>query len=136
MQSSIDDRALGGFVYWVFRDGFPNHAENVLQKLKQDLQTLEAYYNEPIATGVIHIPAPTGVLADFCWPEVEPFMKQHNGQYALELVGVYGYWGTPDSRPIGSTDTVVDIVFPDGTRMRLHYYNGFLENGQLLDENE
>ena len=102
---------------------WPSHGETLLNTLEEDLQTLEAYHATSEAT---YPSVPRGILAEFCWPNLEPMMEQNDSQYALELIGVWGDYGTP--APGGSTESLIDIVFVDGTRMQLRYWNGFLDS--------
>lgn len=122
---------LGLVFNLIFQNGFPDHGETVLRALDEDLSSLVEYYGGLDSTRVSLPPPSQSILADLCWPEIQPFMEQHDGDYGLEVVGVYGYWGTPNAKPVGSTNTIIDIVFPDGSgkpRIQMIYRNGFLYN--------
>jgi hypothetical protein len=64
-------------------------------------------------------------LAEQCWGFLQDTMARNDNQYTLVIVGVYGDYGTPTSH--GANEVVINIVFSDGTRVEMYYYNHTLE---------
>lgn len=64
---------------------------------------------------------------DQCWNVLEEAMVRNNNQFTLPVARVYGKYGTPIPSPVGSTQVVIEVIFPNGTVIQMEYYNSTLE---------
>jgi hypothetical protein len=51
-------------------------------------------------------------------------MINSNNQYKLVVAGVWGDEGTPTG--LGADEVMIEVIFADGTRAELQYYNNTL----------
>jgi hypothetical protein len=67
------------------------------------------------------------VALEQCWKLLGEAMTRNNNQYTLRVAGIYGNYGTPIPSPVGSTQVILEVVFPNGTSVEMEYYQSTLE---------
>ena len=94
-----------------------------LQVTNDLLKAVETYQDGPIPTELPYASQHYG--GRHCWNFVQAALARNNNRYVLDLVGIWGRGGTPS--PFSSDDVLVDVLFPDGSRVRTQFYNGTFE---------
>jgi hypothetical protein len=61
-----------------------------------------------------------------CWSILKQGIEENDSHYTLQVARVLGEYGTPDGRPIGSTDVLIDVIFRNGTKVQINFYNSTL----------
>jgi hypothetical protein len=110
--------AAGSALCWIFGmviANIPSYEEQAMDEAEVVLQDLIANPNQFVSDD----PSPFGN----CWRILHEALVRNHEQYTLSVDGIYGKYGTPDSRPIGSTDSAVRVSFVDGTRIGMSFYN-------------
>jgi len=69
---------------------------------------------------------------NFCGTWLSDVLRRNNRQYAVHMVGVWGDYASPIPGGTGSISALVNVDFPDGTRIEFEYYAYTLLRCQLL----
>ncbi len=104
---------IEGWLSYVPHEYALNHAESLLERLSTG-------HGEQT-----QINLPYWEYVEDCLGEA---MTRNDNQYTLIVAGVFGEYGTPMAGGTGATVVVIDVVFPDGTRVALQYYANILEH--------
>lgn len=108
------------------------HAEWILQKVK--VQT-NAPKMEDFPPDIRYSIASENLMEQ-CWTILQKAMMLSHNQYTTRVVSVYGKEGTPFPSPVGSTQSVIEVVFPNGMSVQLEYYNSTLEVCHSVSDNK
>jgi hypothetical protein len=95
---------------------------------------LEAFaaYGDKLALSDLPLDVRYGV--EQCQAFLQAAMRENQNQYELVVTGVFGDYGTPTAGGTGTTEAVITIVFPDGTRAEMHYYGHHLDVCQEISD--
>ncbi len=119
--------AVCGGIYGLFEDWstyVSNYDERALNHAESFLEELSTYHGEQTQIDL----TPYWGLMENCLSFLQEAMTRNDNQYTLIVAGVFGDYGTPKRAGTGATEVVIEVVFPDGTRVALQYYASTLEH--------
>jgi hypothetical protein len=117
--------AICGFGYWFFRSGITTTSHPADPAIDRTELILEAVKDHPDEPPPDDLPSDMQFGAEQCWDMLQDAMAASHNQYTLEVVGVYGDYGTPTGH--GATEIVVLVTFTDELQITMQYYNYTLE---------
>jgi hypothetical protein len=115
-----------GAVHW-FMDSWiasPSPTE-LLRRETEGL--LQAARFQPDGTKPSTYSANAPIELTICGRFLPEAMRKNGNNYSITIVGVWGDGGTPIPGGTGAIEALVNVLFPDGTGIEMHYYQYTLE---------
>ena len=97
-------------------------SESALDSTALVLEAVRENQGQPVPTD---LPFDVRSGVNQCWTFLQEAMAKNNNRYELVVVSVWGDYGTPTSH--NADEVLIEVVFPDGTRAEMQYYNNTLE---------
>jgi hypothetical protein len=98
--------------------------DQIRQRTDDILQTAK-YQTDPPTPGTIE--AIWSLDLKKCGSLLPEAMRRNNNQYSIVVVGVWGDGASPIPGGTGAIQAAVNVVFPNGTRVEMQYYQYTLE---------
>lgn len=125
-----------GPLIWLFSESESFPPED--PALEQTHLMLDSAKTHPVGPIPTELPFDMLYGAEQCWSLLQETMAANDNQYTVVLVGVWGDAGTHysgGSGGTGTTEVVIEVVFPDETRIEMYYYAYTLEVCRELNNN-
>jgi hypothetical protein len=122
--------ACGACYLWLIDIDLPSPEERAILETQEILDSIEDHRCDPTVYPKATVPQAT-VLPGLdrgpcsCMEVLSAAMARNDNQYELHVIGIAGEWGTPTGH--GATEALVEVKFPDGTRVTMQYYNWTFE---------
>jgi hypothetical protein len=123
---------LGAGLVWLFQNAGKYDPAEYPTTLTQSV--LKAAATQQNILPPTDLPADVKGVEGQCWVFLKAALAKNQNQYQLET-RIYGDHGTPSPVSVtGADDVMIDVIFPDGTKAELYFYNAFLSSCRQLTD--
>src|SRR5262245_11740160 len=107
----------------------PSETERTRQEVDQIIQAAKFQPGELLPTSTW---LDIQFAANLCGNPLRSAMQRNNNTYSIVILGVWGTYASPIPGGTGTTVAVVEVLFPDKTRLRMEFYGSTLESCREL----
>jgi hypothetical protein len=122
------------FAYLLFDRYWSDPPSPVQTDMDQTELILEAFAAHGDTLVLSDLPLDVRYGVEQCQAFLQAAMRENQNQYELVVTGVFGDYGTPVAGGTGTTEVVITIVFPNGTRAEMQYYGHHLDRCREIDD--
>jgi hypothetical protein len=116
--------ATCGLVWWFLAGWTSNSLSASDRAIEQTQLILEEFDTRGGEAALDNLPLDAQYGVKQCRSLLRTAMINSNNQYKLVVAGVWGDEGTPTG--LGADEVMIEVIFADGTRAELQYYNNTL----------